>query len=275
MKKNWKTILVLGLLLMFTQMVAKAEKTLSENTIQQNIIVEKDVPFGETVNFKGEKEVLLLDIYSPPGELKAGRPAIFWMHGGGFRYGNDKEQRYIVDMSNRFANRGFVCISINYRVRENPRDDKRGTVSDALEDAMKGLNWVRENSKKLGIDTCKIVVGGGSAGGILGTNFCFREGGENEKWDKSGIIAFVNLWGSPDDTWGTFKIDKKDPPTIIVHGTEDELVPYGNSKILVAKLNAAGVQNQLITIEGAGHTPVKHMDDFENNIAAFLAQFIK
>jgi len=31
----------------------------------------------------------------------------------------------------------------------------------------------------------------------------------------------------------------------------------------------------LVTIEGAGHTPVKHMDDFEKKIAAFLYEIIK
>ena len=82
------------------------------------------------------------------------------------------------------------------------------------------------------------------------------------------------MWGSPDESWGTFEIDKNDPPTIIVHGTEDESVPYENSKIIVQKLNAAGVKNQLITIEGAGHTPAQYMDDFEVKIASFLSEII-
>ncbi len=47
-------------------------------------------------------------------------------------------------MANRFARRGYVGVSIDYRVRENPRDDIEGTLSNALEDAMSGLNWLRE-----------------------------------------------------------------------------------------------------------------------------------
>ena len=161
------------------------EKNVNQPQNKSDIKIENDIPFGETVNFKGEKETLLLDIYSPQNRVQKKQPVIFWMHGGGFRYGNDKSQKYIVEMAKRFAQRGYVCVSVNYRVRENPRDDKTGTINDALQDAMTGLNWVRENSKKLGIDKNKIVMGGGSAGGILGNNFCYREGLENEKWDKS------------------------------------------------------------------------------------------
>jgi acetyl esterase/lipase len=241
---------------------------------QYRIKIEKDIAFGETVNFKGEKEILLLDIYSPTQGIEKKRTAILWIHGGGFRYGNDKSQRYIVSMSERFAKRGYVCLSINYRVRENPRDDKEGTITDALEDAMKGLNWLRKNAEELGVDKSKIVIGGGSAGGILGTNLCFKDGTESEKWDKSGIVAFINLWGSPDESWGNFKVDKNDPPTIIVHGTEDPLVPFKNSEELIEKLTTNGIKNELIAIEGAGHTPAGHMDDFEKKIAQFLSEVI-
>ncbi|MDX1285946.1 MAG: alpha/beta hydrolase, partial [Draconibacterium sp.] len=234
----------------------------------------KDIAFGESINNRGEKETLLLDIYSPAESASKNRPVIMWMHGGGFRLENDKSQKYIVAMSTRFAQRGYVCLSINYRVRENPQDNKAGTMKDALEDAMKGLTWLRKNAKKLGVDKSKIVIGGGSAGGILGTNFCYREGSVSEKWDKTDIVAFVNLWGSPDDSWGKFEIDKNDPPTIIVHGTEDALVPFENSVKIIQKLQSLGVKSELIAIEGAGHTPAQHMDDFEKKIAEFLSEII-
>ena len=238
------------------------------------IKIEKDIPFGETINNKGEKETLLLDVYAPVKVKDTKRPVILWMHGGGFRYGNDKTQRYIVEMATRFAKRGYVCISINYRLRVNPGKDKTGTINDALEDAMKGLNWIRDNSKKLGIDESKIVIGGGSAGGILGTNFCYRDGSLSKTWDKSGIVAFVNLWGSPDDSWGTFIIDKNDPPMIIVHGTADASVPFVNTERLVKRLNEAGVNYELVALKGAEHTPVRHIDEFEVKIAHFLSKII-
>ncbi len=42
-------------------------------------------------------------------------------------------------------------------------------------------------------------------------------------------------------------------PVLILHGTADELVPFAQSERLHARLDAAGVKNELITIEGAPH----------------------
>ena len=264
--KNFKPVfLFVFLIIIFNSFSGYAQN-------KKEIKIEKDVPFGEAIYYKGKKEMLLLDIYSPLEMVAKNRPAIMWMHGGGFGPNYDKSQKYIVEMANRFTKRGYVCLSINYRVRENPKDDKAGTMKDALEDAMKGLNWLREHSIKLGIDKSKIIIGGGSAGGQLGNNFCYRDGTKDKKWDKSGIIAFVNLWGSPDESWGQYIIDKNDPPMIIVYGTEDALVPYNNSVQIINRLNKVGVKNELITIEGAGHTPAGHMDDFEVKIAKFLSE---
>lgn len=238
--------------------------------IFENVTVEKDILFGEMANFEGKTEKLLLDVYSPEGDVQAERPVILWIHGGGFRYGNDKSQGYIVKMATEFAKRGYVGVSINYRVRNNPRDDKTGTMSDALEDAMLALDWIRNNAVKLKIDQSKIIVGGGSAGGMLAVNLCYKDNTVSEKWDKSGIVGLVNLWGSPDDSYTVSKVDPKDPPTIIVHGTADELVPYANSERLANELKRNNVKHELVTIPGAGHTPVAHMDDFIKNIARFL-----
>ena len=242
--------------------------------IFENVDIEKDIVFDEVVNHKGETEKLLLDVYTPTGDTEINRPAILWIHGGGFRYGNDKTQSYIVAMANRFARRGYVGVSIDYRVRENPRDDIEGTLSHALEDAMTGLNWLRSNSEKYNIDKNKIVVGGGSAGGMIAVILCYKDGTDSEKWDKSGIIGLINLWGSPDPSWRVSMVDKNDPPTIIVHGTEDPLVPYINSELLMNELDRHKVKYEIIPIEGAGHTPADHMDEFAKKIAQFLFEVL-
>lgn len=239
----------------------------------ENVTVRKDVVFGESVNSTGISQNLKLDIYSPENDNLQNRPVIFWIHGGGFRPGNDKTQSYIVEMANRFAKKGYVCISIDYRIRENPKDDPVGTISDAVEDALKGLDWVRKNSESLKVDKSKIFIAGGSAGGMLGCYLCFND--RADKTDKNGIIGFVDLWGTPDEIWGKLEIDKNDPPTIIVHGTDDKLVSYSNSAALAEKLKANNVKHELITIKNAGHTPVPHMDEFEKKIAGFLYELIQ
>ena len=127
------------------------------NPIFEKVEIEKDILFGEVINFDGKTEKLLLGVYTPDGDIQRGRPVILWIHGGGFRYGNDKSQSYIVKMATEFAKRGYVCVSINYRVRNNPKDDKLGTMANALEDAMSALNWLRNNKTKLKIS---VILGG-------------------------------------------------------------------------------------------------------------------
>ena len=240
------------------------------NPVFEKVAIQKEIEFGESANIEGKTEKLLLDVYAPEGDTNDKRAVMLLFHGGGFRPGNDKTQSYIVRLSNDFAQRGYVCVSINYRVRANPKDDSKGTIRDALQDAMAGLNWIRANQKNLKIDPNKIIVGGGSAGGMLAVNFCYKDNTPAEKWDRTGIIALVDLWGSPDPSYMFSTIDKNDPPTIIVHGTVDKLVPYQNSVQLASTLKANNIKHELVTIEGGEHTPVNHYTEFAEKIAAFI-----
>lgn len=44
-----------------------------------------------------------------------------------------------------------------------------------------------------------------------------------------------------------------DPPTLIIHGDADELVPIQQAEIMLAALEKAGVETKLVTKQGAGH----------------------
>jgi dipeptidyl aminopeptidase/acylaminoacyl peptidase len=48
-------------------------------------------------------------------------------------------------------------------------------------------------------------------------------------------------------------ISDDDPPTLLVHGDKDELVPIRNSEVLSAALEEAGVPHDFVIIEGAPH----------------------
>lgn len=280
MKKNLLItflVLCLGFNLMSTVVANNPQNGKPVRYLQptfEKIVAEKDIEFGEVTNFKGQTEKLLLDVYSPEGDTETHRPVILWFHGGGFRPGNDKRQDYIVKFSKDFARRGYVCISINYRIRENPKDDRTGTMSDALKDAMSGLEWIRANHKKLGVDPSKIIVGGGSAGGMLTVNFGFRDGTAAEPWDKTGILGLVNLWGSPEPSYLFSVIDKNDPPMIMVHGTEDKILPFDYAVMLDKQLTDNHVRHELIRLEGAGHTPMKQYDEFAKKISAFVYSLV-
>jgi triacylglycerol lipase len=64
-----------------------------------------------------------------------------------------------------------------------------------------------------------------------------------------------------------------DPPTFLVHGGNDPLVPVSQSQELAAALTAAGVPNQLDVIPGAGHDldfPIKTPRNLVLQILEFL-----
>jgi acetyl esterase/lipase len=48
-------------------------------------------------------------------------------------------------------------------------------------------------------------------------------------------------------------VDRADPPFLLVHGDKDPLVPHGQSEILQAELEKAGVANELYTVKNGGH----------------------
>ena len=48
-------------------------------------------------------------------------------------------------------------------------------------------------------------------------------------------------------------VTKNAPPFLIVHGTLDRLVPFNQSQLLVAALEAAGASVKFHPVEGGGH----------------------
>jgi len=232
--------------------------------------VESDIVFAQSPRPDGEFEALRLDLYLPEDDLTPLRPVIVWLHGGGFRPGNDKGQGYIVKLATEFASRGYAGVAADYRVRADPAVDWLVAVRDAVADARLALDWVRANSAAYRMDVRRIALAGGSAGGMIVHNLCHDpEAPVNA--GRDGIFAAVSLWGPPRPEARLFvSVNPRCPPTLFIHGTADALVPYHLSPELLAELNAAGVEGALLTFEGAPHTPVMHMDEICAAVEHFL-----
>jgi dipeptidyl aminopeptidase/acylaminoacyl peptidase len=80
----------------------------------------------------------------------------------------------------------------------------------------------------------------------------------------------IDLWGSPAKDLLLADIAPSFPPTLIMHGTADELVPFSQSEDLAAVLKAKGIEHRLYPISGAAHTPTADMDRLVEETAAFL-----
>ncbi|WP_282940188.1 alpha/beta hydrolase [Paenibacillus sp. RC67] len=242
------------------------------DTCFSEVDIVKDILFSEAINVQGDLDKLKLDIYTPTDDKEMKRPAIIWIHGGGFRPGKDKSQNYIVEFAKRFALKGYVCVAPDYRVRENPRDDFKGTMSDALSDASCALDWVRNNSKKYGVDTQKLFIAGGSAGGMIAVNLCYGDGTYGRQPDRSGVQAMLNLWGSPKDLH--LDVHSNSIPALTIHGTADEIIKFENSCSFTNRLNEAGVKSVFLPLDGAPHTPIAHMEYMDSEFSRFLIDIL-
>src|SRR3954469_9746638 len=72
-----------------------------------------DLTYGSAPDADGNPVALKLDLYQPAGDTIAKRPALVWVHGGGFTMGDKGSGR---GMTTFFAKLGYVAVSINYRL---------------------------------------------------------------------------------------------------------------------------------------------------------------
>ena len=74
-----------------------------------------------------------------------------------------------------------------------------------------------------------------------------------------GLAAAQFLGGSPEQVAANYiaaspadQVSPGDPPMLLIHGRQDPLIPVSQSREMQAALNAAGVRNELILVNG-GH----------------------
>lgn len=127
--------------------------------------VTRDIAYRETTDARGNPVTLRLDIWQPRGDTAAARPAIVWMHGGYFIFG----QRSDMDSyALAFARRGYVALSLQYRLRPDlSTTDAAGihaAALDAYDDATAAVEWLKAHAADYRIDTDNVAAGGYSAG---------------------------------------------------------------------------------------------------------------
>ncbi|KAJ4290022.1 hypothetical protein N0V88_006823 [Collariella sp. IMI 366227] len=135
----------------------------------------------------GNEDCLFLEVYAPSNAAKL--PVLVWIHGGGYGYGDGRQDMAEIIKSN---GNGFVVVSIQYRLGafgwlSSNEVKKNGAVNAGLLDQALALAWVKLNICQFGGDPSKVTISGESAGagsvmyhgiavkGNLG-NLLFRQG---------------------------------------------------------------------------------------------------
>jgi para-nitrobenzyl esterase len=130
-------------------------------------------------------------------DLKAKKPVMFWLHGGGFDSGTSAW-----DPGMCLAKKDVVVVSINHRLNilgflDLSTCGKKYKYSGnvGMLDAVKALEWVRDNISKFGGDPTNVTIFGESGGGgKVGTLMCMPQakGLFHKAIIMSGTILNVN-----------------------------------------------------------------------------------
>jgi acetyl esterase/lipase len=234
---------------------------------------------------------LILDVYEPV-DAPEGRPVAFIIHGGGF-VGGSRTNMNSSRFARYFAERGFVAVSIDYRVAGhrgtvpaewldyiNSQDlssdnrDQGMAMYPAARDAKAALRWLHTQAETYSIDTDFITTIGGSAGSYLAVMLGVTDAADFRDEltvEEDPTLATTNLDAEANvhtiiDHWGGIshmlilealdgrsRFDATDAPLSIVHGTEDRAVPFVQAEMLRDAYTETGVDFDFHPIEGGGH----------------------
>jgi acetyl esterase/lipase len=255
----------------------------------------RDVTYETILGYRPLK----LDLYLPSAKLPAQPlPLVVWVHGGGWEQGNPRVDWTYGDWTQvlaRLSARGYVVAGVTYRFRAE------APFPAQIDDIHAALRFLRKNAARWGIDPSRVYIWGLSAGGHLaalaGTESATAAAEErvegvadwfgptdfstfDTKGPKNTIGAFL---GCPDSGCTPEVLRKASPvsyvspqapPTLIMQGDDDKLVPLAQGQALYDRLHAAGVDVRFLHFAGQGHgftgaTPAELQQDLETVFAFF------
>jgi acetyl esterase/lipase len=239
----------------------------------------------------GEKP-LLLDLYEPvlPASTTFERlPAVVIVHGGAFDFGDKSDW---VGGGNYDATRGYVAVSINYRMfADNPPDvptfDTGGLRSGILEgwiglfptgfltDPMtqtgqsgeENLQQLLRAAAAAAADTARAVAWlRENADGLRVDPSRIALGGDSAGAIAALLVAYDESMGPASrvglvyDWCGALYgneslIGPGEPPLFIIHGNADDVIPVSWAEDLRAAAVAAGIPYEAAIVPGVGHCP--------------------
>lgn len=260
----------------------------SLNTMTSKLPIEVSGDFKEEtfVYKETDDKELKLDLWLPhkPSEKN---PLVFFCHGGGWISGF-RNQPNNVSWCKYLASKGFAVVSIDYRYGYT------NTMEDILSDFTDALQYVKDNSSSMKVDSDRIVLMGLSAGAHLALLYGSYYSSIDNKDRMSGIKSIVSFYGPSDlsdilmdDNKSLFAkfalkktIDSEDDeleelyskediykyyspltwisdnmvPVFLAHGMKDNTVPYRSSIKMADKLKEHNIPYEFVSHKDADHS---------------------
>lgn len=274
-----------------------------EKTVNLTPPIPEDIEEIKNIEYKNiDGKSLQLDIYRPK-TINRPLPLLVFIHGGSWKSGKRSDYLvYLVD----FAKKGYATATVSYRLlKDRP-------YPACVEDVNDAVRWFFKNGEKFGYDPDRIALIGGSAGSHLAllAAYGWKEpadfsDNDSVQVNNHEVKAVVDIYGPIDLTTEyarekpqvvallahTYQedpelfagaspltyIDKNDPPTLILHGTSDELVPVSQSDTLKARLDRLGVPCMYHRLPLWPHSMdyAKRVNDYvQEKMNDFLGQYL-
>ena len=257
-----------------------------------------DLPDAETdfsryiARHSGDKNVVykevngqkLLSLFEPP-EYGAERlyPLLVLVHGGGwqgrkiFHDQPDWAGDYLGFLARRYAEKGWLCACIDYRLMRENGQAAGYELIDLYEDCADAVAWLKGHAAALGADLTRTAVLGESAGGCLATALVTLPMGDPSFFKSAVLVNAITDLSDP--RWGAHiaersahpllkgkstaeKIALLSPvqhisaqtcPTLLLHGEQDNVVFPFHSVKFHDLLSACGVKTELDFIADTSH----------------------
>jgi acetyl esterase/lipase len=204
-----------------------------------------------------------LDVYSPTGEAKD-RPVVVFFYGGSWTAGSRGLYRFV---GAALAERGIVTVVPDYRLYPQVK------FPLFVDDGALAVAWVQNHAQEFGGDPQRIVLMGHSAGGHEAAFLAYdrqllQKVGAHPEW----IVGLVGLSGPyalepnskvlntifatpyTEADWQPVRfVTPQSPPTLLVHGTADDVVSIKHAEKLRDVLQANHVRVETQFYPGKGH----------------------
>ncbi|TAH26456.1 MAG: T9SS C-terminal target domain-containing protein [Cytophagales bacterium] len=286
-----KNLYLISLALLIFIAPSLSQERYSDKIFDKVII--DSVVYAKGKLFDGKIQELKLDIYQPEGDLQGKRPLIIMAHGGAFLTNNSKRDSEIVDWCTTFAQKGYVCVALQYRVGilfdlTKLQSEFANATWRATLDFREAIKYLKHRANDFRVDTNQFYGIGISAGAIalfhaqmldlpselnsanppidtLGKSLEFNTNIFNY---SPKIKAFVNICGAIGEVnWMKNNLDYS---LLNIHGDKDPTIPYKTDVFKagpfpIAKIsgsfsidsmaNILGMSSELYTFKGAEHVP--------------------
>ncbi len=219
---------------------------------------------------------LTFDVFQPKADAN-GVGVLFMVSGGWYSRWQAPEQA--LPRFQPLLAKGFTVFSVRHG------SSPKFTIPEAVGDVRRAVRFIRLRAKQFDVDPERLGVFGGSAGGhlslVLGTT---GDDGDPKSKDEvlrsSSRVAAVVAYYPPTDIrpWvkeaskyfqnypalrfdpdqadlysPLLQVSPDDPPSLLIHGDQDKLVPIDHSQNILAAFRKNKVDADLLVIEGAAH----------------------